>query len=294
LEPENDTGRYRLQERITPDSDVWIAEDLEDPTAPVVVKVLPEGSDAIAARHLTELLGNPDLSSLNLPKDEGELPDGKPFVVFPYLQGPTLRVFLNSSGPLPFALAGRLLQQIGAGLGALHSHRIEYGVLSPEHVIVQHARTHPAAVLLNPGIYRVTGQTSESPGYLAPEQLAGRGTSSSDVYSLGVLAAEMLTGRRAFRYGSITELQKLQRIGLARGSLRKLRSKIPIRVEEEIRRATSWDPAHRPSDAEILGAKLAEFLGASTGVPKRRLVLAGLVGLALTALGLRRCGRLPR
>jgi hypothetical protein len=104
----------------------------------------------------------------------------------------------------------------------------------------------------------------------------------------------MLTGRRAFRYGSITELQKLQRIGLARGSLRKLRSKIPIRVEEEIRRATAWDPAHRQADAEVLGAKLAEFLGASAGIPKRRLVLAGLLGLALTALGLRRCGRLPR
>ena len=104
----------------------------------------------------------------------------------------------------------------------------------------------------------------------------------------------MLTGRRAFRYGSITELQKLQRIGIARGSLRKLRSKIPIRVEDEIRRATSWDPAHRPADAEILGAKLAELLGASTVFPKRRLVLAGLAGLALAAVGLRRCGRLPR
>lgn len=289
LAPEYETGRYRLVGRLLPESETWLAEDLEDPTARVVVKILPHNSDAIAARHLTETLGRIEAAGLNLPGDEGELPDGRPFLVYPYLEGSTLREFLNASGPLSLPLAGTLMQQLGRALGSLHAAHFAYGTLAPEHVIVQQAHGRHKAILLNAGIYRVTEETSASPGYLAPEQLAGHATLSSDVFSLGTIAAEILTGRRAFRYGSLEDLTRQQRIGIPRGSLRKLRSKIPVRVEEEIRRATSWDSAHRPSDIEVFASKLGEFLNASEGFPKRRLFLGGILGVALLAAGMRRC-----
>lgn len=291
MAPDFEAGRYRLQERLNPDSETWTAEDLEDPTSQVVIKLLAEGADAIAARHVIETLRKTDSPVLNLPVDQGELPDGRPFLVYPWVDGPTLREYLNTSGPLPLPLAGSLISQIASGLGALHRIRIVYGLLAPEHVIIRHTHVRHQAVLLDTGIFRVSGRTSASPGYLAPEQLAGQPTLASDVFSLGALAAEMLTGRRAFRYGSLNELQRLQRIGLARGSLRKLRSKIPLRAEEEIRRATSWDPAQRPSDVAVFGSRLAELLGASDSFPLRRAIILGLLGLTAGAATLRRCRR---
>ncbi len=289
--PESEAGRYRLTERLEPESDTWLAEDLEDPTAHPVVKILPEGSDAIAARHLAELFGTEQHAEINQLTDCGELPDGRPFLVYPYVEGTSLRNFLNASGPLPLALAGQLLADMGRGLEALHGRRMVYGILSPEHVIVHQEHGRLQAKLLNAGSYRVTGSTSTSPGYLAPEQAAGNPVLASDVFSLGAVAAEMLTGRRVFRYGSLAELAKLQKIGVPRGALRKLRGKIPLRVEEEIRRALSWDPAHRPSDIALFGERMTEYLGAEGLFPKRRLIILGVGGLVLASLGYRRCRR---
>ncbi|MBC8165967.1 MAG: protein kinase [Bryobacteraceae bacterium] len=289
--PESQTGRYRLLERLQPDSDTWLGEDLEDPVLQVVIKILPETADVIAARHLVESLADIAATGLNVPVDEGELPDGRPFLVFRLAPGDSLRELLNAGGPIPLAVAGSVIRQISASLAALHSRNIVYGILSPEHVIVQHFRGRHLAVLLNVGIYRSVARSSASPGYLAPEQLAGAAATGSDIFSLGVLAAEMLTGRRPFRYGSLEELSRQQRIGIPRGSLRKLRPKIPMRVEEEIRKATSWDTAHRSSDIEVFGSRIAEALGDNGGFPKRRLFLAALIGAALAAVGLRRCQR---
>jgi serine/threonine protein kinase len=209
--------------------------------------------------------------------------------VYPFVDGTPLRDFLNASGPLPLAAAGQIIAAIGQGLEALHERRIVYGILSPEHIVVTQEHGKLSAVLLNAGAFRVSGTTSTSPGYLAPEQASGNPTLASDVFSLGAVAAEILTGRRVFRYGSLSELTRLQRIGVARGSLRKLRHKIPQRVEEELRRALSWDAAHRPSDIAVFGRRLLEYLGAEGLFPKRRLFLLGAAGLAMAVLGLRRC-----
>ena len=290
MAPEYETGRYRRQERLSADSEVWLAEDLEDTGSQVVIKVLPETADVIAARHLREMLAGLDDPAVNPPVDEGELPDGRIFLVYPWIPGTTLREFLNTGGPLSFGAAAAILSQVGDALTALHNKHVIYGVLSPEHVIVQQSRGRISAALLNTGVFRITGETSASPGYLAPEQLAGSPALSSDVFSLGALAAELLTGRRAFRYGSLEELARMQRIGLSRGSLRKFRGKIPVRVEEEIRRATSWDPIHRPSGPDTFSEKLAETLGSGAGLPVRRMILMGLACAALGVTGLRKCG----
>src|SRR5688572_10219710 len=101
MEPEFESGRYRLQDRLTPDGNSWLAEDLEDPGGKVVVKFLPEGADAIAARHVVQTMAVLTQSGLSVPVDEGELPDGRPFLIFRYFEGQTLRELLNTGGPLP-------------------------------------------------------------------------------------------------------------------------------------------------------------------------------------------------
>jgi len=293
LGPETTFGRYRLDERLSPDGATWAAEDLDAPSSMVAVKILPEGTDVISARHIGDLLESVDDPHVNPLSDEGEMPDGRPFLVYPVVEGITLREFMNQSGPLPLSVAGLLISQIGQALEALHSRKVIYGILSPEHVMVQQIHGHLRAVLLNAGVFGLQGQSSASPGYVAPEQAAGNPLPASDMFSLGAIAAEMLTGKRAFRYGSLADLQRIQRIGIPRGALRKLRSRIPLRVEEEIRRATAWDPAQRPSDSAVFGSRIAEFLGTG-GNKTRRLVIVGLLAAAASVLGLRRCGRLPR
>jgi hypothetical protein len=104
------------------------------------------------------------------------------------------------------------------------------------------------------------------------------------------VAAEILTGRRAFRYGSEHDLERQQRIGMARGSLRQLRHNIPLRVEDEIRRALAYDPLHRPGDAEVWAGRLADSLEEASKRPMRRVILfAALLGAVSAGSAIRSC-----
>lgn len=286
-----EAGRYRLQQRLSPDGESWLAEDLEDPGRQVVVKLLPAEADAIAARHLVDSLVELRGSGLSVPVDEGELPDGRPFLVFQYVEGQTLRELLNNTGPLPFVRAAAILSQVGQAVADLHSRGIVHGNLSPEKIVIQHTRSRDAVTILAAGVFRVTRETTVSPAYIAPEQLDGKATPLSDVFSVAAIAAEMLTGRRAFRYGSLEELRRLHRRGIQRGGFRKLRAKLPLRVEDELRRGLSWDAAQRPPDVRVFTSRLAEFLGASRVLPRRSLTLLGILGLAVIAVGVRNCRR---
>lgn len=291
LSPEHDTGRYRLQDRLTPDGNAWRAEDLEDPTRPVVLKFLPEGADAIAARHVVENLAALEGRGLGVPTDEGETPDGRPYLVYPWVEGQTLREMMNETGTPGFARTARLLRQMGDALSALHARGIVHGSVTPEHIVIRQAHGHEVATILHAGVYRVARESSASPAYLAPEQLSGDATPASDLFSVAAVAAEMLTGRRVFRYASLAELEHLHRRGVQRGAFRKLRPRLPLRVEDELRRALSWDPSHRPSDVQILTTRLAESLGGNRALPKRRLFLLALLALAMITVGIRNCRR---
>lgn len=288
---ENEPGRYRLRERLSPDADSWVAEDLEEPGTQVVVKFLPEEADTLAARHAVESLADLQRPGLALPVDEGETPEGRAYLVYPWIPGSTLRELLNAGGPLPFARAGRLIGQLGAAVAALHERGVLHGAIAPEHIIIHQEHGHEIATLLHAGAFRVTGETSTSPAYLAPEQLAGSTSPATDTWSVAAVAAEMLTGRRVFRYGSLAELNHVQRRGVMRGAFRKLRPKLPLRVEDELRRALSWDVAQRPADVQILTSRLAELLGSNSGLPKRRLFILGGLSLAAIAVGVRNCRR---
>jgi serine/threonine protein kinase len=289
LQPENTAGRYRLQSRLTPDGDAWLAEDLEDPTRPVVLKFLPDGADAIAARHVVENLASLAGHGLSVPMDEGETADGRPYLVYPWVEGRTLRELMNETGTPGFSRSAHILNQLGAAVSALHEHGIVYGAISPEHIVIHHAHGRDVVTLLHAGSYRVAHETSASPAYLAPEQLAGgEALPASDVFSVAAVAAEMLTGRRVFRYGSLAELQHLHKKGVQRGAIRKLKPKLPQRVEDELRRALSTDPMQRPGEVRVFTGRLAESLGATGGLSKRRLFILLLLIVASIYLLIRR------
>jgi serine/threonine-protein kinase len=290
LTPNPDIGRYRLDRRMPTEGNVWLAEDLEDPLTPVVVKFVAEDGDIFGYRQQGHALAELEEPGLIAPIDSGEAPGGLPFFVFPYVEGRTLRQVLNEDGPMPVRRAAAILKQTGRILAAAHSRQIAHGALDPEHIILTHAHGRDIVNVINFGSWRLVPQPSTSLAYHAPEHSAGRFTTSADIFSFAAIAAEMLTGRRVFRYGSEKDLAKQQRIGVARGAFRKLRHDIPPRVEDELRRALAYDPSHRPADAAVFADRIADGLSEAPALPLRRiLLLAGLVAAVAGGGAYRAC-----
>jgi hypothetical protein len=135
----------------------------------------------------------------------GITPAGSTFLVMEYIEGSTLRELLNH-GPIPQATCARFLRQIGCALHAIHSRNIFHRDLKPENLMIRNSAGASADVVLidfsmaivkDPdrslfGLSRAGGTVH----YMAPEQALGHASAEGDIYSLGKLVIEMLTGRR--------------------------------------------------------------------------------------------------
>ena len=188
--------------------------------------------------------------------DGGE-EDGTPFLVLELADGPTLADRLRQ-GPLPPAEVEELVTTLAAGLEHLHERGIVHRDLKPSNVL----STADGRWLLGDfGIARLvdatgltaTGMTVGTPAYVAPEQLQGRTVGpAADVYSLGLVALEALTGTPAFP-GPKDE-----------AALARLAADPPVadvadgRWRSLLGRMTARDPAGRPSAAEVRAALAAE------------------------------------
>ena len=175
----------------------------------VAVKVLSEGFDKDAARLRRFESEAKAVGSISHPNvlaiyDTGEH-DGAPYLVTELLEGTTLRERL-AAGPLPARKALEIATQIARGLAAAHEKGIVHRDVKPENVFI----TRDGNVkLLDFGIARAdvsgtlaqtdTGAVIGTAGYMSPEQVRGLPADSrSDVFALGAVLFEMLTGKRAF------------------------------------------------------------------------------------------------
>jgi serine/threonine-protein kinase len=138
--------------------------------------------------------------------DSGETEEGEPFIVMALLAGETLRAMI-ARGPMPPALVVSLGMQIARGLARAHDLGIVHRDLKPENIFVVAEGGRHVAKLVDFGIARArhesrltaAGTLVGTPAYLAPERIKGRENEpSSDLYSLGVVLFEMITGRLPF------------------------------------------------------------------------------------------------
>jgi serine/threonine-protein kinase len=184
--------------------------------------------------------------------------DGIPYLVMEYLDGRTLAQLLGD-GPMDICELVGLGAQIAAALSALHEAGIVHCDVKPENVVVLADRawgTLPQVKVIDFGVSRMIDEPppeetliSGTPAYMAPEQWKGRPQTASDVYSLGCVLYELLTGEAPFD-GSLPEIMTAH---LDRRPARPswLRSGISVELERLIMRALAKDPSMRPSMMEV-------------------------------------------
>ncbi len=184
---------------------VYEARDLQDGAARLAIKVLNRNSKQegwVRDRFAHEVAA---LRSVRHPGvvsilDSWISPSGEPCLAMPFVNGQTLRAVLDD-GPLSLSRAAEIIQQLGSALADVHARGIVHRDLKPENMILagdqiviidfgtaglKSAENELAATTLMSGSFH----------YMAPERLTGHYSPASDVFSLGVIILEMLTGKR--------------------------------------------------------------------------------------------------
>jgi serine/threonine protein kinase len=258
-------SRYRLVERIDEGGagEVWQARD-ERLDRDVAIKILgPNADDAFRERFADEARRAASVLHPNVVTvfDEGR--DGADaFMVMELVRGHTLRDVIADRGPLGPHEAARLVAQIAAALDAAHEAGVIHCDVKPANVIVDQQGT---AKLTDFGIARAARGPREhqligTARYIAPERIEGRvPTERSDVYSLGLVAYELIAGRPPNAEMETEDLLRVRLDGRP-PSLRSARVGISEAIDAVVARALARDPHDRYASA---GAFARDLLAAS-------------------------------
>jgi eukaryotic-like serine/threonine-protein kinase len=233
----------------------------------VAIKVLPEhlASDGeLRERFAREarLVGRLSHTNIVNVYDVGE-GGGRPYIVMECVDGVTLADELARRGRLPVADAIELALQACAGLEHAHEHGLVHRDIKPRNLLL---RPDGVLKIADFGIARaVEGTQLTAAGtvlgtavYAAPEQASGEQvTTAADIYSLGAVLYELISGRPPFVFESLPELVLKQREGRV-ASLRDSVPDVPRHLDEVVLRCLAPEPTARPASATALARELAQ------------------------------------
>lgn len=272
-------SRYRLDSRIASGGmgEVWRGVDLVL-DRPVAVKVLhaeyARQAETLArfraeARHAANL-SHPAIAQVydfgegTPPGAPGASPDKPAFLVMELIDGPPLTQLI-ARGPLEPVTVLDVVAQVASGLAVAHAAGVVHRDIKPGNLLVDRDGTikitdFGVAYALGSAPLTRTGMLIGTPGYLAPERVSGHAAGpASDLYSLGVVAYECLTGSLPFT-GTAMEIALAHRMQ----SLPPLPDRVPREVADLIADLTARDPAHRPASAALAAAR-AQALRTAVG-----------------------------
>ena len=193
--------------------------------------------------------------------------DGVPYIVMEFVRGQTLKDLIRSVGSIPPRQAVAMALRILAALDHAHRNNIVHRDIKPQNILVDENGMIKVADF---GIARLTtsatmtatgdGSFFGSVHYISPEQARGeKADEKSDLYSVGVVLYEILTGQVPFDSESAVSIA-IKHIGETPRSIRELKPELPRALEQILQKALSKDPADRYQSASEMAADLKRSL----------------------------------
>src|SRR5512144_2804198 len=299
------SDRYRLEREIGAGgmATVYLAQDMRHDRK-VALKVLrPELSAVIGAeRFLSEIKTTANLQHPHiLPLfDSGEA-GGMLFYVMPFVAGETVRSRLEREKQLPIADAVRIASEVASALDYAHRHGVIHRDIKPENILLHDGQALVAdfgiaLAASKAGSERMTetGMSVGTPQYMSPEQAMGEReiTARSDLYALGAVAYEMLTGEPPFS-GATAQAIVARVLTEEPKSITAQRRSVPPHVDDAVLTALEKLPADRfGSGAEFMAALAAPSpprggammeRSLRRGRPRRNAILLGIAAAVACA-----------
>src|SRR6266511_2206633 len=235
----------------------------------VVVKVLPH--DLAAAVNLERFRREIQLAAKLqhphiVPVLSAGVSEGLPYYTMPFIEGESLRAKLSRGGELPIHDAVRILRDVLSALSYAHDHGVVHRDIKPDNILL----TGPHAVVADFGVAKALSASTNpgssltslgvalgTPAYMAPEQAAADPTTDhrADIYAVGAVAYEMLTGQQVFSSRSPQAMLAAHAMEMPEPIQRK-RASVPAPLAALIMRSLEKRAADRPQSA---GEMLAEL-----------------------------------
>ena len=262
-------GRYAIERLVGEGgmATVYLARDVKH-NRKVALKVLKPDLGAIVGvdRFLAEIEVTANLQHPNLlPLFDSGAADTLLFYVMPYVEGESLRARLNREKQLPIDEALRIATAVGSALDYAHRQGVIHRDLKPENILLHEGQPLVAdfgiaLAVSNAGGSRITqtGLSLGTPMYMSPEQATGDRVidARTDLYSLGALTYEMLTGDPPHT-GSTSQAIIARVLTEKPRSIRASRPSVPVHVERAVEKALEKLPADRWATAREFGEALS-------------------------------------
>ncbi|MCY8082891.1 serine/threonine protein kinase PrkC [Bacillus inaquosorum] len=260
------SGRYQILRVIGGGgmANVYLAEDiiLDREVAIKILRFDYANDNEFIRRFRREAqsassLDHPNIVSIYDLGEEGDIY----YIVMEYVEGMTLKEYITANGPLHPKEALNIMEQIVSAIAHAHQNQIVHRDIKPHNILIDHmgnikVTDFGIATALSSTTITHTNSVLGSVHYLSPEQArGGLATKKSDIYALGIVLFELLTGRIPFDGESAVSIA-LKHLQAETPSARRWNPSVPQSVENIILKATAKDPFHRYETAEDMEADI--------------------------------------
>lgn len=266
------SGRYKIMDMIGGGgmANVYLAHDmiLDRDVAVKMLRLDFANDDEFIRRFHREAQSATSLAHPNIVSiyDVGE-EDGLYYIVMEYVDGQTLKQYIQQHAPVPVDEALEIMQQLTSAISHAHHNHIVHRDIKPHNILIDPNGTvkitdFGIAMALSATSITQTNSVLGSVHYLSPEQArGGMANKKSDIYSIGIVMFELLTGRLPFSGESAVSIA-LKHLQSETPSLKRWNPQIPQSVENIVLKATAKDPFHRYDNVDEMEEDLRTALDA--------------------------------